>query len=265
MNAIVQGFPIFLLIFCRITAFFVVAPVFSSRGVPNMFKIGLGFFISFIVFLTYGMKQTIVPDAEYVLLVLREVLLGILMGYVVYLFFTVVQTAGAFMDLQVGFAMANIVDPHTGTAAPLLGNFKYMLIIVIFLMMNGHHFLLTGLMDSYEWMPLSNELFGRLMSGSVTDFLARTVGNTFLLAIQVAAPLIVAMFLADVGLGFLTKTAPQYNVFVIGIPLKLIIGMILLILLMPGLAGIFEKLFSIMFESLEQLFGIVQGPPPPEG
>ncbi|MNJ73871.1 Flagellar biosynthetic protein FliR [compost metagenome] len=87
------------------------------------------------------------------------------------------------------------------------------------------------------------------------------MGNTFLLAIQIAAPLIVAMFLTDVGLGFLTKTAPHFNVFVVGIPLKIIIGLILLILLMPSLAGLFERLFSIMFDSLEQLFGIVQGPP----
>jgi len=203
-----------------------------------------------------------VPDAEYILVLVREILVGVLLGYVVYLFFTVVQTAGALMDLQVGFAMANIVDPHTGTSAPLLGNFKYMMILVVFLMMNGHHFLLTGLMDSYEWMPLSNDLFSRIMSGSITDFLTRTFANTFLLAIQVSAPLVVAMFLTDVGLGFLTKTAPQFNVFVIGIPLKLIIGMILLVLLMPSLAGIFERLFSIMFDALEQLFGIVQGPPP---
>lgn len=261
MNTVIQGFPIFLLIFCRITAFFVVAPVFSSRGVPNTFKIGLGFFISFIVFLTYGMKQSIVPDAEYLLIVIREILIGIMLGYIVYLFFSVVQTAGAFMDLQIGFAMANVIDPHTGTSAPLLGNFKYMLMMVIFLMMNGHHYLLTGLMDSYQWMPLSNEMFSKLMSGSITDYLTRLVGNTFLLAIQVSAPLVVAMFLTDVGLGFLAKTAPQFNVFVIGIPLKLIIGMFLLILLMPGLAAIFERLFSIMFESMEQFFGIVQGPP----
>lgn len=261
MNTIVQGFPIFLLIFCRITAFFVVAPVFSSKGVPNTFKIGLAFFISFIVFLSYGMSQTIVPNAEYVLVVVREILIGLLMGYVVYLFFAVVQTAGALMDLQIGFAMANVVDPHTGVSAPLLGNFKYMLMLVVFLMMNGHHYVLMGLMDSYQWMPLSNELFSRMMSGGITEFLTRTLSNTFLLALQIASPLVVAMFLTDLGLGFLTKTAPQFNVFVIGIPLKIIVGLFLIILLMPGLAVLFDKLFTIMFHSLEGLLGIVQGPP----
>ncbi|MBH5316627.1 flagellar type III secretion system protein FliR [Paenibacillus sp. GSMTC-2017] len=261
MDAIVQGFPIFLLIFCRITAFFVVAPVFSSRGVPSTFKIGLGFFISFIVFLTYGIGETVVTDAGYVLVILREIMIGLTMGYVCYLFFSVVQTAGSLMDLQVGFAMANVVDPHTGASAPLLGNFKYMLMLVTFLMMNGHHYMLTGLMDSYQWMPLSNEFYSRIMSGGVSDFLTRTVSNTFLLALQVSAPLVVAMFLTDLGLGFLTKSAPQFNVFVIGIPLKIIIGLFLLVLLMPGLAMLFDKLFSIMFQSLEQLFGVVQGPP----
>lgn len=261
MNAIVEGFPIFLLIFCRITSFFVVAPVFSSRGVPNTFKIGLGFFISFIVFLSYGMSQTIVPDAEYVLVLLREILIGLMMGFVAYLFFSVVQTAGSLMDMQIGLAMANVVDPHTGVSAPLLGNFKYMLMLVVFLMMNGHHYVLTGLMNSYQWMPLDNELFSRMVSGSLTDYLTRVFGNTFLLALQVSAPLVVAMFLTDLGLGFLTKTAPQFNVFVIGIPLKLILGFFLLVLLMPSLAFLFEKLFSIMFDSLEGLLGIVQGPP----
>ncbi|MFC4775380.1 flagellar biosynthetic protein FliR [Paenibacillus sp. GCM10023252] len=259
MDAIVQSFPIFLLIFCRITAFFVVVPVFSAKNVPNTFKIGLGFFLSFLIFLSYGMKQTIVPDAGYLLYVVREVLIGLLMGYMVYLFFSVVQTAGAFMDLQIGFAMANVVDPMTGTSSPLLGNFKYMLLILVFLMMNGHHFLLTGLMNSYEWIPLTNEFFTQLENGTVTDFISRSFANTFLLAIQLAAPMVVAMFLTDVGLALLAKTAPQYNMFVIGIPLKLLVGLLLLVLLMPGMASMFERLFSILFENLEQLMGKMQG------
>ena len=258
MDLIVKNVPIFLLIFCRITSFFVVAPLFSMRGVPNTFKIGLGFFISLIVFMTYGMNQSIPLDAQYLIYVVREVLIGLLLGYVVYLFFTIVSTAGALIDLQIGFAMANVVDPLTGISSPLFGNFKYMLMIMIFLMMNGHHYLLSGLMDSYQWMPLSNEFFSRIYDGSITEFLTRTFATTFMVALQVAAPVTVAMFLTDVGLGFLAKTAPQYNVFVIGMPLKIIIGLFMIFLLMPSLAVVFERLFSMLFEHLEQLFGIIQ-------
>lgn len=261
MTAIAQGAPIFLLIFCRITAFFVVAPIFSSRGVPTVFKIGLGFFISLMVYLTYGVGENVIPNPEYVLAVIREIMIGLLLGFVVYLFFSIVQMAGGIMDMQIGLAMANVVDPHTGISAPLLGNFKYMLMLVVFLMMNGHHFLLGGLMNSYTWMPLSNEFYSVIMSGGISDFLIRAFANTFVLAVQIASPIMVAMFLSDVGLGFLTKSAPQFNVFVIGLPLKLLIGIFLILLLVPGMATVFEKLFSIMFDTLEQLFGVMQGSP----
>ncbi len=253
-----QGFPVFLLIFCRITAFFVVAPVFSARNIPAMFKIGLGFSISLLIFFVYGIHQTTVTSPEYLLFILREILLGILFGFTVYLFFSVVQTAGALMDMQIGYAMANVIDPNTGASAPLLGNFKYMTIVVFFLMMNGHHHLLNGLMYSYEWIPLDNALFSQMLNGNVSHFLVKTFSTVFLLAVQTAGPLMAALFLTDVGLGLLTKTAPQFNVFVVGIPLKMIVGLVLLVMVLPGMAVLFENLFSILFGSLERLFAILQ-------
>ncbi|EFM13072.1 flagellar biosynthetic protein FliR [Paenibacillus curdlanolyticus YK9] len=258
MELIAQGFPIFLLIFCRMTAFFVVAPLFSMRGVPTTFKIGLGFFLTLIVFLTYGVKESIVPDATYILFVIREVLVGLLLGFVVYLFFTVVQTAGALMDISMGFAMSNVVDPMTGASSPMLGNLKYMILVLVFLSMNGHHYMLTALMDSYKWMPLDNDLFARIYSGKVSEFIVLAFSETFMLAFQIASPIIVAMFLTDVGLGFLAKTAPQYNVFVIGMPLKILIGVFMLTLILPSMSGVFEHLFSTMFEHLQQLLTMLQ-------
>ncbi|MFD0711286.1 flagellar biosynthetic protein FliR [Paenibacillus sp. GCM10027626] len=258
MELFLNGFAIFLLIFCRITSFFVVAPLFSTRNVPTSFKIGFGFIISLLIFFAYGVKQTIVPDAEYIVTIIREIAAGVLLGFVVYLFFTIVQTAGAFVDMQMGFGMANVIDPMSGTSAPLLGNFKYAISILIFLSINGHHFMLQALMRSYEWIPLSNELFARIYDGNIAHFLVQTFTYTFMLSLQLAAPLVVAMFLTDVGLGFLARTAPQFNVFVIGIPLKILVGFLLLGMLMPGLLAIFEHLFTEMFAALEKLFGILQ-------
>ncbi|GFN31880.1 flagellar biosynthetic protein FliR [Paenibacillus xylaniclasticus] len=260
MELIEQGFPIFLLIFCRMTAFFVVAPVFSMRGVPTTFKIGLGFFISLIVFLTYGVKETAVLDATYILLVFREVLVGLLLGFVVYLFFTVVQTAGALMDISMGFAMSNVVDPLTGAASPIMGNLKYMILILVFLSMNGHHYLLTSLMDSYQWLPLDNDLFSEIYDGKVSNFIAVTFTETFMLAFQIASPILVAMFLTDVALGFLAKTAPQYNVFIIGMPLKILLGLFMLVLVLPTMSGVLEHLFTAMFDRLNSLLAMMKRP-----
>jgi flagellar biosynthetic protein FliR len=259
MELFINGFPIFLLIFCRITAFFVVAPIFATPTVPAKFKIGLGFAVSLLVYFSYGTTQEAVADAGYVLLVLQEVLIGLLLGYIVYLFFTVVQTAGAFIDLQIGFAMSNVIDPLTGTSSPITGNLKYMVLSLLFLTMNGHLYLLQALMNSYKWMPLKLGLMDHISSGLITDFLVRAFSQSFLLAVQIAAPIIVAMFLTDVGLGFLARTAPQYNVFVIGAPLKILLGVLMLMLLMPSLGVLFGHLFSLIFELLGQLFEAIGG------
>jgi len=256
-----QALPIFLLIFCRVTAFFVVTPIFNHKNVPAIFKIGLGFFISLLIVSVHGPSQAMIIDIQYFLLVIREVLIGIMMGFIVYLFFVTVQTAGGLIDMQIGFAMANIVDPVSGVSVPLLGNFKYMLMLVVFLMMNGHHYLLIGLMDSYLYMPIENQWFSRMADGSLAQFITNAVISSIVIGIQVALPLMVAMFITDVGLGFLAKTAPQFNVFVIGFPVKIMLGLFLIFLLMPGMAMIFEKIFTVMFNTLEQMFGVVQGPP----
>ncbi|MEK4250253.1 flagellar biosynthetic protein FliR [Paenibacillus sp. FSL W7-1287] len=260
-DVFLEAVPIFLLIFCRVTAFFVVTPIFNHRNVPAIFKIGLGFFISLLIVTVHGPSQAMIIDIQYFLLVIREVLIGLMMGFIVYLFFVTVQTAGGIIDMQIGFAMANIVDPVSGVSVPLLGNFKYMLLLVVFLMMNGHHFLLTGLMDSYLYIPIENQWFSKMGDGSLAQFLTNAVISSIVIGVQVALPIMVAMFITDVGLGFLAKTAPQFNVFVIGFPVKIMLGLLLIFLLMPGMAVIFEKIFTVMFNSLEQFFGVVQGPP----
>jgi len=253
-----QVFPAFLLVLCRITAFFVVAPVFSSRNVPRTAKIGLAFFISVIVFLGVGFDTKVAADATYILAVIRETFAGLLIGYVSYLFFTIVQTAGALMDMQMGFGIANIVDPVTGVSAPMMGNLKFMLMILVFFSVNGHHYLLSAIMDSYKWLPLDNRLFETYYGGDVTEFLARTFADTFLIALQISAPIVVAMFLTDFALALLARAAPQYNVFVIGLPLKILVGLALLVLLLPGFGTLFQMVFDRMFEALEKLFVILK-------
>jgi flagellar biosynthetic protein FliR len=257
MDTLLQSLPVFLLIFCRITAFFVVVPVFSSQGVPTTFKIGISFFVALVVFSANGTGITIPQDFSYILLIMREVLIGLLLGFIGYLMFMAIQTAGSFIDIQIGFGIANVIDPMTGTSAPILGNFKYMIALLMFLSMNGHHHLLDAIVYSYKWIPMNNDLFLRMVDGSLSEFLVRTFAQSFVLAFQMSAPLVTALFLTDVGLAFLARTAPQYNVFVIGVPLKIIIGIALLLVLMPGLAMLFQNLFEIMFESMENLLGLM--------
>lgn len=258
---IVHGISVFMLIFCRMTAFFVVAPVFSTRSVPASFKIGISGIISLFILLMQGVNQPVPVDMEYILLILREILIGLLIGYVAYMIFAVIQTAGSFIDIQIGFGIANVIDPMTGTTAPVIGNFKYIFATLIFFSINGHHYLLDAVIRSYNWMPLNNDVFLRIASGNVTEFLVSAFGQSFVLAFQMAAPLIATLFLTDVALGFLARTAPQFNVFVIGIPLKILVGLAMLLLLVSGFVYAFEHLFEVMFRAIHQLFGTLGNQP----
>ncbi|MEW9697707.1 flagellar biosynthetic protein FliR [Paenibacillus sp. SI8] len=259
MELFFQVLPNFLLIFCRITSFFVVVPVLSSKNVPTIFKIGLSIFISLIVFTGMGIGKPVPLDGQYVLLILREMLVGVLLGFLAYIFFTVVQTAGSLMDMQIGFSMASVIDPLTGVSSPMLGNLKYMIAILLFLSFDGHHFLISAIIESYRWIPLDNQLFDRIYNGQISDFLFRSFAKMFYLSFQLAAPIVAALFLTDLGLGLLTRVAPQFNIFVVGAPLKLVLGLILLTFLFPELISQFQSLFATMFDSMEKLLQLISG------
>jgi len=254
MELVLAYYPNLLLIFCRMTGFFITAPVFATRNnVPPQFRIGISVFVSLLVFFTSGTDRAIPIDADYVYFVIRETLIGVLLGFVAFLFFTVVQIAGSFIDMQMGFGIANVIDPMTGAQSPVFGSFKYMIAMLLFLTLNGHHYLLLGIMDSYELIPLDNSFFAALANGPPTEALTRSVASAFTLAFQMAAPIVASMFLVDVALGILAKTAPQFNVFVVGMPLKVLTGLGITLLLIPGFLALFQTLFATMFDSMYEM------------
>lgn len=253
MQLIAQFLPSFLLIFCRITAFFVASPIYSFRGVPNAFKVGLAVFVSLLVTSAIGSQETIILNGSYVLLIIREILIGLLLGFTAYLFFTVVQIAGSFIDIQLGFGIVNVIDPMTGAQSPVMGNFKFFIAVLLFLAVNGHHYLLLAIMKSYNWVPMDNRIFSRIAEGSISNFLIDSFVQTFYLAFQMAAPMVAALFLVDIALGVLARTVPQFNVFVIGLPIKITVGFLLLVLIVPGLLYLFNNLFTAMLDALQQL------------
>lgn len=251
--------PNMLLVFCRITSFFVVAPVFTARNVPASFKLGLSFFLTLLAISAVG-ENPMAMDGMYILTIIREILIGLLLGLIAYFFFVVAQMAGAFIDLQIGFAIANVIDPMTGMQSPMIGNFKYFLSILLFLSMNGHHLLIKAIVDSYQWVPLSNDLFAQIYEGEISGFVVQSFITAFALAFQMAAPIVASLFLVDVGLGILARTAPQFNIFVVGIPVKILIGLIMLFLFIPGLWNLFADLFQTLFEHMEMLLELLASP-----
>src|SRR5699024_8973540 len=189
---------VFLLIFVRVTAFFVTIPLFSYRTIPTPFKIGLSFFLSLIMVTSVdSVNMTI--DGMYLLLLIKEMSVGLFIGLIAYIILSAVQIAGGFIDFQMGFAIANVVDPQTGAQSPLIGQYFYILALLFLLSVNGHHLLIDGIFFSYEFIPL--EAFVPFQNETIVDFIIDTFNKMFLIAFQVSIPIVGCLFLVDVALG----------------------------------------------------------------
>ncbi|MGZ0049740.1 flagellar biosynthetic protein FliR [Brevibacillus gelatini] len=258
MSLYLTYLPVFLLVFVRMSAFFVAAPFFSIRGVPGQFKIGLAFIVALISFQALPIQGQIPLDLTFVLYVIKEALVGVILGYICELMFVAVQVAGGLMDMQMGLAMANVIDPKTGAYIPITGNFKNILAILYFFSINGHHMLLRGIISSYQVIPV-DRMWAAFGSESVMMTAVKVFTNMFLSAFLMAAPIMVALFLVDLSLGIIAKSVPQFNIFVVGLPVKLLASFLLLIVVMPAflltLNGLFDNMFRALAEMMKSLGG----------
>lgn len=194
MLIVEQLLPVFLLVFVRLTAFFVSAPIFSNRGVPNQFKIGFAFVMAIISFAFVKVEQPITLDLTFVIYACKEALVGVMLGFVCQMFFFTIQIAGGLIDMQMGLAMANVIDPRTGAYIPITGNFKSMLATLYFLNINGHHVLIKGMLKSYQLVPL-DRIWVPINSEQMLWFFTKVFSYMFTSAFLMAAPIVVSLFL----------------------------------------------------------------------
>ena len=129
------------------------ATFFSTYSIPTPFKIGISFFLAYLLFYTVD-APTLTIDLTYLLLVFKEVLIGLLIGLMAYIILSAVQIAGGFIDFQMGFAIANVIDPQTGTQSPIIGQYLYIFALLLLLSVNGHHILIDGMYNSYQIIPI---------------------------------------------------------------------------------------------------------------
>lgn len=256
MIQLVELLPAFLLVFIRVTAFFVVAPIFSTRNIPAIFKIGLSFFLALIAFPLVNASGAIPLDWQYVYLAIKEVLVGILLGFIGVLLLAAIHTAGSLIDMMLGLAMATVIDPLTGTNTPLMGNFKYTLTALFILSVNGHHLLIEGVLSSYHAIPLDKWMSG-WGDGSIAGFLLEKFSYMFMSGMLLAAPLVSSLLVMDVALGIVAKTVPQMNIFVVGMPAKIIGGFIVLIVVFPAYFFVISRLLEVIFSSMAQMIKIM--------
>ncbi|MDO9573380.1 MAG: flagellar biosynthetic protein FliR [Candidatus Contubernalis sp.] len=244
---------VFVLIFVRITSFFVALPFLSYRGVPNLMKIFFGLVVSYLIYISGGYGFVEVPEGSvaYILYIAGEVLVGLGLGFVVILVFSTFRMMGQIIDVKLGLAMASIFDPQFGSSVTLMGQFFYLFSLVLYLSVNGHHHLFVALARSYQLIPVGGAAF----SGAVLQRVTEIFYGVFALAFQMAAPVIIVIIITDISLGLISKTVPQLQVFIVGLPLKIFLGLLVVYLSIPYLEPVLEEIFQGIYIDILKIMG----------
>ncbi len=210
---------VLLLATVRMSAFFAIAPPFSSRSVPSRIKAGLAFALALCLLPTLRDQSPALDLASLVGAVLWQVAVGATMGFVVLLAVAVIQAAGEMIDLASGFTLASLYDPLSNVSSSMFGRIQQLLAITLLFAANGHLILVRGLMMTFETAPLRPLAIGDL-ARLVTDDLGRFLAG----ALQIAAPVLVVLFLAELALGLVSRAVPTLNIFAMSFPVKILLA-----------------------------------------
>jgi flagellar biosynthetic protein FliR len=250
MQYFVYHFQVFLLIMMRMNSMMIIAPFFSSGVIPFRVKAIISFLITLVIFPVIAKDGYIIPGdiGGYSLLIIKEVLIGLYLGFLVSLIFTAFQLAGEYYSVLTGFGFSEVMDPLAQVSIPLIGQLKNMIGLLVFLVLNGHHFLIKAIYRSYELVPLVT--FGEGVYEGLIKYVVYSMSGMFIVALKIALPVLATVFLVEVSLGILAKAAPQMNILMLGFPIKIVVAFGVLIIISP-------LIIRIMYVSLERSFQFI--------
>lgn len=232
--------------FFRILALIASAPLFGARGVPASAKIGLAFVLTVVIAPVLGPMPDVQPaSAQGLFILAQQLMIGVAMGLAMRIVFSAIEMAGHVMGLQMGLGFATLFDPQNSAQIPVMGQFLGLLAMLFFLAINGHLMVITALVESFRELPIGLHPF----SGQGWHTLALWGGEVFRAGLLVSLPVVAVLMMTNVALAVLTRAAPQLNIFVVGFPLTLAVGFIVISISM----GYFLPLFGNLIETGVQM------------
>lgn len=244
-------FMIFLFIFIRVTAVFVTAPLFSNKAFPSMAKIALALVISYLIF-TFINKDSIQLEITLSFIftnVIKEILTGVILGFSVALVFFAISFAGTIIGFDIGMAMAQVLNPTEETNNNVLGEYLYILAILILILINGHHYIIRSITYSFTIVPIG----AYTLNTEVFDFIVKMGASVFVLAVKIASPILVSFFLVHLAEGIMARVIPQMQVFFVTYPLKIGLGIVMLMVTIPLYVYLIKNLLHSYEDKLYQL------------
>jgi flagellar biosynthetic protein FliR len=249
-------FETFVLVLIRVSVILFMIPIFQSAQVNTITRFGLGLAIAFIVWHVVPPLAAPLDLAGLTAAVISQAFVGFVFGFVAFLVFVGIQFAGEVMDLQVGFSIVNVINPLTSQNVSVLGEFELALGSLIYLIADAHHFLIQGLGGSFNLVPLPFASIQPALEPDVMTFYAQA----FFMVFQIAAPVGIALFLTNIGLALMTRVAPQLNVFAVGFPLQIMIGLTMIVVALPLLGVVLPQVFEETPRELDAVLRAMRTP-----
>ena len=243
-----------LFIFIRIVTFFSSLNILFPSGTPNTFKVCFSILISIIVASGINIDVNIVNTFDLISLTAMETITGLTLGFITNLCFYSLKIAGSLIDQQLGLSMSSIYDPNSKTQSTLIENLMYWIGIIIFFSMNGHHKLITGIQNSFYLIEIGENLIGNNFYYIVHVFI-----ECFAIGFRIAVPIVLSLIFTDLIMGLISRSVPQLNVMIIGMPLKMLVGIIFFIIAIPFIITEIHNLLNKIPDILDGTLSMVNG------
>jgi len=240
----------FILLFFRFGALFMATPIFSHQNIPMSVKTAMAFFFTIVFYPSMPHLAISIDVATIFLAILSELFFGLAIGIILLLAYNVITFAGGQISFMMGFSMASAIDPQTGVSMPIISQFLSLIGLMMLLALDLHHWILLYVSSSLSAIPLG----GFLMSEDLFNYIIMSASNMFLVGFMIAFPIIALSWLADVIFGMLMKTMPQFNLLVIGFPIKIMVSFVVLIATLSATMLILKMQIQEAFNYLEMLF-----------
>lgn len=246
----IEHFTYFLLIFSRMSGCVFFNQIFGRGNLPVIFKISLSLMLTITVYGLLPVQDNIVITSvvEYGLIVLKEIFIGFIIGYIIGIFFSIVVIGGEITDLQIGMSMAQIYDPNSNVSVGVTGRFLNVFLILLFFSAGGHLSLIKIFITSCKLIEIGAFTIPKNLFLNMVELLSQI----FVFAIKLALPILAVEIITEAGVGILMKAIPNIQVFSVNIQVKLFIGLFLIMILVPSFSSFLENILTIMFESIEK-------------
>ncbi|MCX7615020.1 MAG: flagellar biosynthetic protein FliR [Clostridiales bacterium] len=255
-DIIFNRYILFLMVFARMSGMLLFNPILGRRNVPTMVKIGLAF-LSSMAITTALPNETIhfIGLLDFVLICFKEIFVGLAVSLIITTYMSVVLMSGELIDTQLGLSMAKIYDPQSNVSMPLSGTIFNLMFVTGFFLSNSHLTLFKILFLSFQILPAGPNFAGFSFAQSLVLFFAQLL----IMAIKLALPIVAIELISEFGMGVLMRTVPQLNVFIVGLQVKLLVGLIVFILIVPSAAGILDSTINSMFEKIGYTLNQIAG------